>query len=407
MRMFFLLILVALSSSNAYSQMTATYHNGTNKNTVEIQSLDVVPDAVTVKNVKKVKNVIMLIGDGMGFEAVTAARIVAHGKGKGLSCDRFPVLGQSITYSLDKSLITDSAASGTALASGERTYNGMIGLDADKKPISNIADLAHHLGKSTGIVAVCDITHATPAAYAAHVKTRDNQWEIAKQMADVPLEVMLGGGRQYFLPGGDPGSKRDDDLDLVARMKKQGKTVVFTEEELDALNLAGVNNLVGLFASGHLDKVSDNRRPVLKKMTETALDILSRNKKGFFLMVEGSQIDWGGHANDLAYNSSEMLDFDETVGMVLDWAEKDGETLVVVTADHETGGLALIKADTEQKTLSAGWSTGDHTANVVPVFAYGPNSEAYAGTLFNFHIPQIAVQGWGVKNYKDFAYERY
>ena len=348
--------------------------------TAAIKAFKEYPDATAIQGVKKVKNIILLIGDGMGFNEVTAARMAAFGRGVGLAMDHMEETGQNITVSLNGSLITDSAAGATALASGIKTTNGRIGEDADGKPLQTIADIARKQGKSTGVVASCEVTHATPACFGSHVKNRNNYWEIARQLADEPLDIMLGGGYKYFLPGSHPESARDDELDLIARMKKRGATVTMDPAEFHTLNLSKVNTLVGLFAPGHPAPALE-RKVSLKEMTKAALDILSRNKKGFFLMVEGSQIDWAGHANDMQYNVSETLDFDEAVGLALEFAESDGETLVIVTADHETGGLSINSADEGKSTVTAGWTTGSHTANTVPVFAHGPNSHAFGHLL--------------------------
>jgi len=372
--------------------------------TVPIRRFAAVGDATAIADVKRLKNIIFMIGDGMGHESIAAARIVAFGRGSGLAMDRMPVMGQALTYSLSEDLITDSAAGATALASGVKTTNGRIGEDARAKRVKTILELAHGLGKSTGLVAVCDITHATPAAFASHVKRRGNAWEIARQLSLAPVDVMLGGGYAYFLPGEHSESLRDDDLDLLERMRRQGKTVITDPEQFKTLELAKVKSLVGLFSPGHSARAGE-RQPGLIEMAEAALEILSRNPKGFFLMIEGSQIDWAGHDNDLEYSVSETLDFDRTVEAVRRFAEKDGNTLLIVTADHETGGLAINKASEKGMTVTAGWASGSHTANMVPIYAFGPNAEAFHGTLQNHHIPQLAVQGWGVINFTGFAYE--
>ncbi len=371
--------------------------------TVAIKTFREYPDATAIPGVKKVKNIIMMIGDGMGFNQVTAARMAAFGRGVGLAMDRMEETGQSITLSLDSSLITDSAAGATSLASGIKTLNGRIGEDAGGKRVRTIADLARKRGKSTGVVASCDVTHATPACFASHVKSRANAWEIARQMADEPLDVLLGGGYQYFLPGSHPESARDDELDLIARMRKRGATVTMDPAEFRELEPDKIKTLVGLFSPGH-QKPAAQRKVSLKEMTKTALEVLNRNPEGFFLMVEASQIDWAGHANDFKYNVAETLDFDETIAMVLKFVQDDGETLLIVTADHETGGLSINKASEEESSVTGGWTTGSHTANPVPIFAHGPNSHAFGRVLHNHQIPQLAVQGWGVKNFADFAY---
>jgi alkaline phosphatase len=372
--------------------------------TVPIRRFAEVSDATAINDVEKVKNIIIMIGDGMGHEAVTAARMAAFGRGIGLAMDRMPVMGHAVTYSLSDDLITDSAAGATALATGVKTTNSRIGEDSKAGKLKTILELAHQLGKSTGLVAACDITHATPASFASHVKNRNNYWEIARQLSQAPVDVMLGGGYGYFLPGKHQESLRDDDLDLLERMRKNGRIVLTGQEQFESLDLNNTQSLVGLFSSGHSGKAGV-REPGLIELAETALEILSRNPKGFFLMIEGSQIDWAGHDKDFEYSVGETLDFDRAVEAVRRFAERDGNTLLIVTADHETGGLSINKASEKEKTLTAGWTSGSHTANMVPVYAFGPNAEAFYGIHQNHHIPQLAVQGWGVKNFTRFAYD--
>ena len=373
--------------------------------TVKIESFAAVGDAVAIQNVKPVKNIIIMIGDGMGFNALGAARAAAFGRGTGLALDRMQAMGQSLTWSLSDDYITDSAAGGTALSSGVRTLNGRIGEDKDARPVKSILEVAKSLGKSTGVIATCTLTDATPASFLSHAKNRSNEWEIARQISGAPVDVLLGGGRAYFLPAADRESLRDDDLNLLEAMRKRGMTVVTAADEFRALDLSKVKSLAGLFA---LEDMKTAPRPEipLPEMVEGALKVLSRNPKGFFLMVEGSQIDWAGHGNNLKYSVDETLDFDSAVAKAVEFAGKDGSTLVIVTADHETGGLAINKAIESDRTITAGWTHGSHTGSAVPLLAFGPNAQAFAGLHHNFHIPQMAVQGWGVKNFATFAYDK-
>ena len=373
--------------------------------TVAIRQFAEYGDATAIENVQPAKNIVIMIGDGMGFEAITAARIHTFGRGVGLALDRMPVTGQNLSYSLNDDIITDSAASGTALACGVKTLNGRIAEDRNARRLKTILELAKQLGKSVGLVSTSKVNHATPASFASHVKNRNNYWEIARQMSRAPLDVLLGGGFGYFLPGSDPESFRDDELDLLGEMRSRGATVTRDPAEFRNLDLSEVKFLVGLFARDDLER-ADKRMVSLSEMTRAALKILSRNPGGFFLMVEGSQLDWAGHEGNLGYSVGETLDFDRAVEVVRSFAHKDGRTLVIVTADHETGGLSINKASEKNKTLTAGWTTGSHTANVVPVFAYGPNAGAFGGVIHNHHIPQLAVQGWGVKNFTRFAYDK-
>ncbi len=373
--------------------------------TVKVASFAQVGDATAIPNVKPVKNIIILIGDGMGVNAVGAARAASFGRGDGLVMDKAQALGQSLTWSLSNDFITDSGAGGTAISCGQRTTNGRIGADKDGRPMKTILELAKGLGKSTGVVVTCSVTHATPADFLAHVKDRNNEWEIARQISVAPVDVLLGGGYSYFLPAVSKESRRDDDLDLLAAMRKRGMTVTTSVEEFRALDLNKVQSVAGLFTPYHMAKAPQREIP-LPEMVEDAIKVLSHNQKGFFLMVEGSQIDWEGHANNLQGNVAETLDFDQAIAKAVDFAAKDGNTLVLVTADHETGGLAINDANEKEGTITAGWTHGDHTGGAVPLLAWGPNAQAFAGLHHNFHIPQLAVQGWGVKNFASFATDK-
>ncbi|MCE5271065.1 alkaline phosphatase [bacterium] len=373
--------------------------------TVKIADFTQAADAAAIQNVKPVKNIIIMIGDGMGINEVGAARTALYGRGLGLTLDRLPALGQSITWSLSDDFITDSGAGGTALACGLRTLNGRIGEDRDARPLKNILELARSMGKSTGVVVTCSITHATPACFLAHVKNRSNEWEIARQICAAPADVMLGGGIEFFLPASDKRSRRDDETDLLEVLRKRGYSVLTTADELKATDFGKAKAVAGFFAPYNMRSATKRDTP-LPDMVAGALQLLSRNPKGFFLMVEGSQIDGGGHGNDLQYVVDETLDFDRAVAKAVDFAEKDGNTLVVVTADHETGGLSLTETNETDGTMTAGWTGPEHTGSVVPLLAYGPNAQAFAGLHHNFHVPQLAVQGWGVKNFASFATDK-
>ena len=364
-----------------------------------------IENAKAIPNVTPVKNIIIMIGDGMGHSQVTAARMAAHGTGIGLAMDIMPVLGNCLTFSLSDALITDSAAGATALATGVKTMNGMVSVDKDEKPLKTILEIAREMGKSTGIISTSEVTHATPACFLSHVKSRGENYEIARQMSENPPDVLLGGGFGFFLPSNVKDSYRKDNLDLLKVMRDKGLTVITDPVGFKSMDFQQRNSLIGLFAKKAMKKAG-KRIPTLPDMVRAAVAMLSKNTNGFFLMVEGSQIDWEGHGNDLKGIVKETLDFDRAVGVVRDFAEEDRKTLVIVTADHETGGLSIIKADGPKETFAIGWTTGGHTASTVPVYAYGPNAEAFGGTLHNHHIPQLAIQAWGVKDFTSFAYNK-
>lgn len=338
-----------------------------------------------------VRNIIMFIGDGMGLSQITAYRIHnVGGEGK-LNIERMPVTGLLHTQSIDD-LITDSAAGATAMACGFKTRNGMIATLPDNTKVLSILEAARDKGMSTGLVATSSITHATPACFASHVESRGNQTEIARQLIEANVDILLGGGGGYFIPQSAPESKRSDDLNLVAQAQEKGYQFVETAEELLKTSQ---NRVLGLFRSGALKRESPE--PTLAEMTAKSIELLSQNNEGFFLMVEGSQIDWGAHDNDLDYMLWEMASFDEAVKVGLDFALEDKHTLVVVTADHETGGLTINGGSFDGSDLEVGWTTGHHTGVPVPVFAFGPHSLRFTGVKENSEIPKIFADLLGIK----------
>lgn len=319
----------------------------------------------------KPKNVILMIGDGMGINQVFAGITANHGQ---LFLQNFKYSGFAKTPSSNR-YITDSAAGGTALSSGKKTYNGAIGLDPDSAVVRTLLEEAEERGLSTGLVSTSAITHATPASFIAHQPNRNMYEEIAADFLNTDIDVFIGGGYKHF-------TDRKDGRNLVNELKNKGYKVL---QDIDEIDQVTDGKLVGLTASEHMPRVSE-RRNTLQVAVETTIDILNKNKKGFFLMTEGSQIDWGGHQNNTVYIVEEMLDFDKAIGIALDFAAKDGETLIVVTADHETGGFNLLGGDMKTGMVKGGYSTGGHTASMVPVFAYGPGADNFTGIMENTDI---------------------
>jgi alkaline phosphatase len=327
---------------------------------------------------KQPKNVILMIGDGMGLTQVFAAFTANHGD---LNLTNFKNIGFSNTRSASD-FITDSGAGGTALSTGTKTYNGAIGVDVNKKPLKNIRETFEDKGKATGVVVTCAVTHATPASFVAHQTSRNYYEAIAKDYLKTNVDVFIGGGYKHF-------TKRADGADLTLELKQKGYQVL---TKMDDISKVTSGKLAGLVASEHIMPVDSGRGNMLEVATETALTILSKDADGFFLMVEGSQIDWGGHQNELKFVVSETLDFDKAIGKALAFAAKDGETLVVVTADHETGGLAITSGDTAKGNLGANFGSDDHTAVMVPVYAFGPGAEQFQGFMDNTDIPKKILQ---------------
>lgn len=327
---------------------------------------------------------ILMIGDGMGTSHVTAARICASG----LNMERLPVGGLQMTFSSD-TIVTDSAASATAMATGFKTYNGAISVDPDGQSLKTVLEYAEETGMSTGLVVTCSITHATPAAFVSHIDDRGKYDEIAMQIAGGGVDVLFGGGIGYFLPGDMEEGLREDNMDLIAQLDQR---MTIARSPGDFRKLAGNTPAAFFLSKGHPGDVGE-RGVSLAEMTQKAIEILSENGKGFFLMIEGSQIDWAAHDNDAEGIISEMLDFDIAVGAALDFAEIDGETLVIVTADHETGGFAVHQGSLEERTVTgAEFTTDSHTASMVPLLAFGPGSESFGGIHDNTFIGRSLIE---------------
>jgi alkaline phosphatase len=321
---------------------------------------------------KKIKNIILMIGDGMCMETVTVGWTLNGGH---LNLDNFPVAGYSRTYCVDR-LITDSCAGGTALSSGEKTKYGYIGQDKDGKPFVTLLHRAQQKGMRTGVAVTCRINDATPADFVCHAPDRHLEAEIAAQFVDSGVDFITGGGRKFW-------DEREDGRNLIEEMKGKGYTFVDTQEDLMKVKQGP---LVGLFAPLDMDPVLD-RGPVLPNCTDKALELLD-NKKGFFLMIEGSQIDDWAHRNKVGHMAEELFDFDKCIGKVLEFAEKDGHTLVIVTADHGTGGVTLVGGSIEDRSVKVHFSTKGHHGIVVPVFAYGPHAEDFVGVYENAELAQ-------------------
>ena len=294
-----------------------------------------------------VKNVILMIGDGMGFEILTLARYYSLSILRSdlyiFEVARLGSTGYVTTHSLDY-LVTDSAAAGTALATGFKTNNGMISVLPNGMSLETVLERAQKLGKSVGLVTTTRITHATPAAFASHVVSRGMENEIAVQLIYHKVNVLLGGGLRHFIPKEVPGSKRKDSRDLIKEAKALGYLIVRNRTQLLAVDPSRTRLLLGLFSLSHMAYEIDRKgtgQPSLAEMTKKAIEILSRDKDGFFLMVEGGRIDHACHANDAAAAIMDTLAFDEAVKVALDFAKRDGETLVIITADHDTGAPTL------------------------------------------------------------------
>jgi alkaline phosphatase len=400
-------------------------------------------EAKSNMNNGKVKNVIFMVPDGYSAAYATNYRWF---KGEESIMDSM-LVGMHRTYSAN-SEITDSAAAGTAFATGVKTNNGMISTSPEGKELKTILEAVEETGKASGLVATSTITHATPAVFASHVASRANEADIAPQLIDNEVEVILGGGKKYF-----PES-------LLNEAKKEGYEYITNKSELSKAKKS--NKLIGLFAEDsmapELDRDTTNE-PSLKEMTQTALDVLKMDKDGFFLMVEGSQIDWAGHDQDAAWAMKDTEAFEQAVEAVIEFAQKDRNTLVVIAGDHDTGGMSVggygqgdvkmevlrhvtatgdfmvskldstrsnVKEVLKQYTTldltevevekiksalkpdiaineviseraSVGWTSTNHTGVDIPLYAFGPKSELFRGLHENTDIPGLMAKAMNIK----------
>ena len=351
---------------------------------------------IPIKN--KPKNIILLISDGMSLTQVSTYRLLKGGPNERIAVDKFPVSGIVLTHS-ENAIVTDSASSATAFSTGRKTNNGALGLDEDNKILENFTEIIDRYGYVSSLISTSEITHATPAAYASHVDLRWKTDEISLQMMESNVMTILGGGRHFFLPE-DLGGKRTDGLNLLEQMESS-RTVMTEKKELDSFDYSNLGKVVGLFADEALRDKEKPENHVFEPSSSEMLNFaINRSEKfnengckGFFIMLEGSQVDWAGHANDLNYLKREMQDFDEAVELALDYATQNPDTLVIATADHETGGLLIESSSPTDYTapevkfsFNTGIGYGSHTGVPVPVYAYGPGSENFTGTLDNTDI---------------------
>lgn len=426
---------------------------------------------------KKPQNVIVLIGDGMGFGQMEVARLFEHGKEGRLFVQSLPHVALSQTYSFDNT-VTDSAAASTALATGNKTKNLMLGVTPDGKPAESLLDSFQLAGKKVGLVSTNTATDATPAGFASKVLTRAGQDEVARQMFSSQVDVILGGGRSNFTP------EKQNGVDLIQQFRDSGYTYVTDRTELNA---ATGDKLLGLFHDSFMNYKIDrdelgSNEPTLKEMTAKTLEFLSKGDQGFFAMIEGARIDHAAHAADFTSIWKETIEFDEAVRYAVDWAKNNGDTLVLALADHETMGIAATEPMDIQKlkaipvtpeymaaqlvvdpatnntytvdsvrnvfkqyagldltddqiaefnsrvvdaqgklspSFKIGWeigsiiadrhhagainteirslsSTGGHSANMVPIFAYGVGAESFNGVLDNTDVPKLVAKIAGI-----------
>ncbi len=320
------------------------------------------------------KNVILFIGDGMGFEHIKAAGMFENGKSETLSFEFLPHQAGVKSLSVNRE-ITDSASAGTAMATGVKVYNGVISmsLPGNGSSLKTILEYCKEIDRSTGLVTTTFITHATPAAFGAHEPTRHNYLNIASDYLTETRPNILFGGAKYI---------------SHASAEKAGYVVIKNQLSLSELDTENVSHVSGQFGFDHMPYETDGlgTLPHLTEMTKAALDILDNDPDGFFLMVEGGRIDHASHNNDIQRAIYETVEFSHAVQSAIDWATGRDDTLIIVTADHETGGLTVLNNNGQGNIPDVRWSTTDHTDETVPVFAWGVNSHLIRGLIDNTDI---------------------
>ncbi len=326
-------------------------------------------------------NIIFLIGDGMGLSQISTAYYFGDEKS---NFSRFRNIGFHRSSDL-KYKVTDSAAGATAFAIGQKTYRRAIGVSIDSIPQENILEFLQKENYKTGVVTMTSITGATPAAFYAHAVHRDMNEDIATYLVDADIDLVIGGGRQYF-------NKRKDGKNLILSLIEKGYLVDTLELSKPDFNRQNVY----LLADDNMPSRIAERGDMFAKATRTALDYFEQSPKPYFLMIEGAFIDWAGHGNDAEMLVEEVEDFDKTLGILIDFVEKHPNTLLVVTADHETGGASLAKKyhDTEvfgrkkliPDEIELSFNSKEHTATLIPVFAKGPGAEDFQGIYENNDI---------------------
>lgn len=327
---------------------------------------------------EKVKNVILIIGDGMGLGA--AASWMIDRNYEPTCFDRAQFAGICKTYSANNR-VTDSAASGTALATGHKTNNSMLGMLPDGTKPANIAEIAHEHGLSTGIVVTSYVLDATPGAFFAHVKSRSDRKDMIEDYIASHPDILVGGGRKYFV------EEKYVPENMIDKAVAAGITYVATPEEFYATDATPV---LGLFSDDSYPMAIERDTDFLSDAATHAFEVLGKNKKGFFAMIEGSHIDHAAHANNAEQMEWEMEEFDKLVNAAFDYADTHKGTLVVITADHETGGVTLLSGSKDftkgESGIDVKFSTTGHSASPVPVYSYGASAWKFSGVMENTDI---------------------
>jgi alkaline phosphatase len=328
----------------------------------------------------KAKNIILAVGDGTGLNQVMLSRLAIGGMDHKLSIDQLPYHGISLTHSYNN-IYTDSAAAATTWATGHKTKNRYLSIDVNKEKLQTITEMLSKKSYISGLVATSSITHATPAAFYAHIDSRYKYSEIAEQLIDSPINIAMGGGLEFF------------DIEKI-----EDSHHILTNKKSFNLNFNDSKKVIGLFDNDGIYRDTD--KPTQREMTDFTLKYLNKNQcNGFFLMTEGSQIDWAAHDNNANEMIAEFRDFDLTIKDLINFVTQNKETLLIITADHETGGLQILKQ--EDDSVIVQWGTGGHTSTPVGVYTYGPAAELFNGVMDNTDIHQKMLEAIDYKNLDD------
>jgi len=338
-----------------------------------------IPERYPLMPDAEVRNVVLFIGDGMGINHLLLSRLHTLGKSGWYNIERMPVTGFLRTDSED--LFTDSSAAATALATGFKTKPGMIGVLPDGTRARGLFLAAKEKGMRTGIISMTDgATGATGAAFSVHVRDRNDFAEIARQQIAAEVDLLIGPGKKWFIPKSIAGGRRNDEINLLEQAKGKGYQIVE--------DVASLQRMQGDRVLGFLEEPSLHSELIVP-ITKKTLEVLGRGDKGFFLMIETDDTDIGGHKHDADWIVDPIKRFDKAVGVVLSFALQDKGTLVIVTADHETGGLSIVPADSGYSTMQVAWATTHHSAQPTPLFAFGPHAILFTGMKDNTELAHV------------------
>jgi len=333
--------------------------------------------ASTAQTSVSTPNIILMIGDGMGLSQISALYVDTGYT----NFNRMSITGLVRTTPA-RHKITDSAAGATAFSTGVKSYNNAIGVDHDTIPVPTIMETLKAIGYTCGIVVTSSVTHATPAAFYAHVAHRDQEEAIAMQLADSGLDFIAGGGTDFM-------EKRKDQLNMMDSLTVRGYTVHREPEYSDS---SDGKRQAHLLAPKGMERYSKGRGDFLSLYTEKALKYLEARKQPFILLIEGSQIDWAGHANKVDYLLEELWDFNNAVGKAIDFVVNQPNTILVITADHETGGFSVLPSSKDYSKIKYEFASKEHSATLVPLFAHGFGAEQFSGIMENTAVYDRLLQ---------------